>query len=136
MICQPDERLEMPLDMLFTPAERNRLGVLINNISFLGSQLISQTGPELIGCALANLAKATKADNLLLKRLDEMARAHSEESPLRLIEDLAPGRGDVAQMLRLVRRCMLASAFLGHCIAQPNDAELPAGQSGVQTRLH
>ena len=137
MICsQPSERPKTPLKMLFTPAERNRLGVLINNISFLGSQLISQAAPELIGCALANLAKGTEQENVLLKRVDEMARAHSEESPLRLIEDLAPGRGDVAQMLTLVRRCLLASAFLGHCIALPNGAELPAEQSSAQKRLH
>jgi hypothetical protein len=122
--------------MLFTPAERKRLGVLINNISFFGSQLISQTGSGFAGCALANLAKATKEDDVLLKRLDEMARGHNEESPLRLIEDLARGPGDVAQMLTLVRRCMLASAFLGHCIAQPNCAQMPAEQSGTQKRLH
>lgn len=126
----------MPLEMLFTPAERKRLGVLINNISFFGSQLISQIRPELTGCALANLAKATKEDDVLLKRLDEMARGHNQESPLRLIEDLARGPGDVAQMLTLVRRCLLASAFLGHCVAQPNCAEMPAGQPSAQKRLH
>jgi hypothetical protein len=126
----------MPLEMLFTPAERKRLGVLINNISFFGSQLISQTGPALTRCALANLAKATKEDDVLLKRLDEMARGHNEESPLRLIEDLARGSGDVAQMLTLVQRCMLVSAFLGHCIAQPHYAEMPAEQSGTRKRLH
>lgn len=128
--------LPMPLKVPFTSAERQRLGVLINNISFFGSQLISQTEPELTARALANLAKATKQDKVLLNCLDELAREHKEESPLRLLEDLARVRGDVAQMLTIVRRCMLASAFLAHWIAQSNYAELAAEQLGAQKRLH
>jgi hypothetical protein len=125
----------MPLKTLFTPAERERLGVLINNLSFYGSQLISQTGAELTARALANLANARKEDKALLERLDELAREHNEENPLRLIEDLARAPGDVAHMLTVARRCMLASAFLGHCIAQPNYAQMPAEQSAAEKRL-
>lgn len=126
----------MPLNMLFTPTERERLGVLVNNISFYATQLINQTGPELTRRALANLALLKKENEALLKRLDEIAREHNDESPLRLIEDLTRVPGDVAQMLALVRRCLLASTFLGHCIAQPNQAGLPAEALPREKRLH
>ncbi|HEV8032542.1 MAG TPA: hypothetical protein VGP42_16140 [Stellaceae bacterium] len=126
----------MPLKMLFTPTERERLGVLVNNISFYGTQLINQTGPDLTRQALVNLAKVKKEDEVLLKRLDELTREQSEESPLRLIEDLARIPGDIAQMLTLVRRCLLASAFLGHCLAQPNYAQMPSAWLGEEKRLH
>ena len=85
---------------------------------------------------MANLATVKKEDEALLKRLDELAREQSEESPLRLIEDLTRMPGDAAQMLTLLRRCLLVSAFLGHCIAQPSYAEMPGAQLPKEKRLH
>jgi hypothetical protein len=126
----------MPRKMLFTPAERERLGVLVNNISFYGSQVINQNGRELTKRALENLAKVKKQDDFLLKRLDELAREQSDESPLRLIEDLIIAPEDVVQMLLLVRRCLLVSAFLGHCIAQSDHAEIPTAALTRARALH
>jgi hypothetical protein len=126
----------MPLTMLFTPTEKERLGVVVNNLSYYATQLITQTGPELTRRALANLAVVKKENEALLKRLDEIAREHNDESPLRLIEDLAKVPGDVAQMLALVRRCLLASTFLGHCIAQPNRTEIAGEAVTHEKRLH
>lgn len=111
----------MPTRITLTVTERERVGVLINNIGVYASQLLHQDLPGVATRALANLAKI-KADNEdLLKRLDEWAREVGDASPLRLVEDLAHTPTDVGQVLTLVRRCVLASAFLGHCIAQPSD---------------
>ena len=95
-----------------------------------------QTSPEFSLRALANLAKVKKEDEALLKRLDAVAREQEDESPLRLIEDLARVPTDVAQILSLVRRCLLASAFLGHCMAQPTHPEIAAEVLGPEKRLH
>lgn len=126
----------MPPKMFFTPKERETLGVLVNNISFYATQLVQQTEAELTRRALANLAKVKTQDQALLKRLDELARDQQEESPQRLIEDFARVPGDTVHMLGLLRRCLLVSAFLGHCIAQPNYAEIPSAQLAEENRLH
>jgi hypothetical protein len=129
----------MPLSMNFTVTERERIGVLVNNIGFYAAQLMMQVSPELTKRALANLAKSKREDELLLKRLDEAAREQRDESPLRLIEDFARLPADVAQTLTLVRRCLLASAFLGHCIAQPiieHHRQVAADALDSEKRLH
>jgi gamma-glutamyl:cysteine ligase YbdK (ATP-grasp superfamily) len=122
--------------MMFTPTERERLGVVVNNVSFYASQLINGTDAALTRRALANLATVKREDDALLKRLDELAREQGDESPLRLIEDLVRVPSDAAQMLALARRCMLVAAFLGHCIAQPNNAQVPTEQLQQGKRLH
>jgi hypothetical protein len=109
----------MPLSMGFTTTERERMAVLINNLCFYASQLVVQSSPEISQRALLNLGKVKTEHELLLKRLDEVARKQGDESPLRVIEDLARLPNDVAHIIRLVRQCLLASAFLGHCLAQP-----------------
>ena len=126
----------MPLKMVFTSSERQRLGVLVNNISFYATQLISQTAPELTKRALANLAAVKKDEEALLKRLDEIAREQGEESPLRLVEDFTKLPSDAAQMLALMCRCLLAAAFLGHCLAQPDHGEMPGEPLADEERLH
>ena len=126
----------MPLRLVFSPAERERLGVVVNNLSIHAAQMMLQTSPEFSLRALANLAKVKKEDEALLKRLDAAAREQEDESPLRLIEDLARVPTDVAQILSLVRRCLLASAFLGHCMAQPTHPEIAAEVLGPEKRLH
>ena len=125
----------MPLRMVFTATERERMAVVVNNLCFYGSQLVIQGLPESPQRALINLGKVKNEQEALLKRLDEVAREQSDESPLRVIEDLAQLPNDVAQMMTLVRRCLLASAFLGHCLAQPihpASAEAPS----LEKRLH
>jgi hypothetical protein len=126
----------MPSSIIFTPKERERLGVMVNNVSFFGTQLIHQTGADLTRRALGNLATVKKEDEPLLKHLDELAREQGEESPLRLIEDLTRMPGDAAQILALVRRCLLVSAFLGHCIAQPSHLEIASEPLPKEKRLH
>jgi len=85
---------------------------------------------------LGNLTKLKNEQEELIKRVDELAREQGEESPLRLIEDLRRVPADVAQMLTLVRRCLAASAFLGHLLAQPNDPQLTADPMKRETLLH
>src|SRR5262245_29971868 len=111
----------MPLSssMIFTATERERMAVLINNLCFYASQLVIQSSPEISQRALLNLGKVKNEHEPLLKRLDEIAREQSDESPLRVVEDVVRLPNDVAHMMRLVRRCLLAAAFLGHCLAQP-----------------
>jgi len=111
----------VPPRITLSASEREKVGVLINNIGVYASQLMHQDLPGVATRALANLAKFKAENEDLLKRLDEVARELSDASPLRLVEDLARTPADVAQMLTLVRRCVLASAFLGHCLAQPSD---------------
>jgi hypothetical protein len=126
----------MPLQMVFTAAEREKLGALVNNFSIYATQIVSHNGADLANRALANLAKLKKEQGELLKRLDKLAREQSEENPLRLIEDLPRLPSDVAQMLTLVRRCLLASAFLGHLLAQPTHVEVAAEALNQEKRLH
>src|SRR5438105_14753230 len=88
----------------------------------------SQLGRDL-SAGLLNLDKIKNEYEPLLKRLDEVAREQGDHSPLRVIEDLVQRPNDVAQMLMLVRGCLLASGLLGHCLAQPihaGSAEAPS----------
>lgn len=126
----------MPLQISFTDVEREKLGVLVNNISAYAAQLLAHSGRGLTMRALANLAKLRKEHEQLLKRLDELAREQNEEPPLRLIEDLPRTPTDIAQTLTLVRRCLLASAFLGHLLAQSNHPQIAAESVGQIQRLH
>jgi hypothetical protein len=112
------------------------MAVVVNNLCFYASQLMLQGSPDIAQRALLNLGKVKKEDEALLKRLDEIAREQNDESPLRVIEDLAQLPADVVQMVRLVRRCLLASAFLGHCLAQPMHLVASAEASGSEKRLN
>jgi len=103
--------------------ERERIGVLINNISVYAGQLLARGPADLSPLALRNLAKLKQEHGQLIKRLDEFCRAQNEESPLRVMEDLRQVPRDVAHMLKLVQRCLALSAFLGHLLAQPDILE-------------
>ena len=126
----------MSLRMVFTAAEREKIGVLINNISVYAAQIVSHNAPEFSTLALANLAKVKKDQDELLRRLDELAREQNEESALRLIEDLPRVSADIGQMLSLVRRCLLASGFLGHLLAQPTHAQVASEELTHARRLN
>ena len=126
----------MPVRTVFTATERERLAVIVNNLCFYASQITLQSSPGLSQRALSNLAKTKNEEEALLKRLDEVAREQGDESLLRVIEDLARLPTDVSQMLTLVRRCLLASAFLGHCLAQPTHSSVPAETQRSEKRLH
>lgn len=126
----------MPLQLMFTATQREKMAVLVNNLSAFAAQIVAQSGSDVSTRAVANLAKLKNEQEELLKRLDELAREHSEESPLRLIEDLPRLPADVAQVLTLVRRCLLASAFLGHLLAQPSHPQAAAEALAQEKRLH
>ena len=126
----------MPLRMMFTAIEREKMGVLVNNIGVFGHQILSGSSADFASRALANLTKLKCEHEELLKRLDELAREHGDESPLRLVEDLRAARGDVAHMLTLVRRCLSATAFLGHLLAQPTHPQTAALALMPEKRLH
>ena len=79
----------MPSTIALSVAEREMLGALVNNINVFGARIISRARSELREAALTNIARITQKHEPLLKRLDELARSQGDESPLRLIEDLA-----------------------------------------------
>jgi hypothetical protein len=66
------------------------------------------------------------ADEDLLKRLHELARDQGEESPQRLIEDLARMPSDAVQPLTVLGRSLLVASFLGRCIAEPSSPKATA----------
>ena len=122
--------------LAFSATEREEFGVLVNNLNVFAAEVLDRTQFALQARALTNLAKLKKGNEDLLRRLDEFARAQGDESSLRLIEDLPSMPCDVAQILTFVRRCLLVSAFLGHCIAQPARPEIASEAFGEGTRLH
>ena len=89
---------------------------LINGFGIIGSQIVFRSSMELYRRAYTLLQKIKQQDEPFLRRLDKLARSSNDESALRLIEDLASQPTDVAQSLAFARRCLAASAFLGHCI--------------------
>jgi hypothetical protein len=89
---------------------------LINGFGIIGSQIVFRNSMELYRRAYTLLQKIKQQDEQFLRRLDKLARSSNDESALRLIEDLATQPNDVAQCLSFARRCLAASAFLGHCI--------------------
>src|SRR3954470_18398029 len=105
--------------LAFSATEREKFGVLVNNLNVFAAEVLDRTQFALPGARTNESRKAEERKRDLLRRLDEFARAQGDESPLRLIEDLPSMPCDVAQILTFVRRCLLVSAFLGHCIAQP-----------------
>ena len=126
----------MPLAITFTAAERERVGVLINNVSVYAAQLVARGSTDVSPLALRNLAKLKQEHWPLLKRLDEFCRAQNEESPLRVIEDLRQVPRDVSQTLKLVQRCLSLSAFLGHLLAQPAIPEGAGNPVPAENWLH
>ena len=87
--------------MTFNALEREKIGVLVNNISVCAAQLLSLNGPDLTSRALINLGKLRREQKDLLKRLDGLAREHNEEMPLRLIEDMQSAPDDLGAFLHL-----------------------------------
>lgn len=95
-------------------------------------QLLQRDASDVFMVALKNIRNVQQEHEQLLKKLDELAREQADERPLRLIEDMARSPRDMAQMLGLIRRCLAASAFFGHCLAQPteeSEKRLPPGFS-------
>jgi hypothetical protein len=103
--------------LYLTAGEIETLGMVVNALGVVGSQLILRHRPDLLLHAQANLRKCKSEHEELLKRLDQVARLSKDESAWRLIEDLETMVADAMHSLHAARRCLLAAAFLGHCIA-------------------
>lgn len=97
--------------------EIKTIGRIINNLSFVGAQLVKLTRPGDDRRSRANLKLIQKYAGALVKRLDDFA-AQSKDAQVRpLIEDLDRTSDDAVAMLNLACRCMYVSAFLAHCLA-------------------
>jgi hypothetical protein len=88
----------------------------------LALQFLKRDASDVFMLALKSIRKVQEEHEQLLKQLDALARAQADECPLRLIEDIVRVPSDVAQMLTLIRPCLAASAFLGHCLARSGEA--------------
>jgi hypothetical protein len=83
------------------------------------------------------LQKLKKEEEEFLKKLDRMARRSQDESVLRLIEDFdMQASVDVIQSQHIVRRCLLAVAFLGGCIAEYTNPQLEFVSPAAVQNLH
>lgn len=122
----------MSCRMVFTPAEREKMGVLVNNLSVFAAQLLTGGDQEVARRAIYNLGKVKQTHEALLRHLDKLALQSDDESALRLIEDLGQVPANLTQILAAVRRCLSASAFLGHCIAHGE----VSGRKGEFNQLH
>jgi hypothetical protein len=109
----------MSAKLELTATEREKIGILINNVCVYAAQLVALGHTDFPPLALRNLAKLKREHGPFMKRLDEFCRARNEEIPLRVIEDLRQVPRDVTYMLKLVQRCLSLSAFLGHLLSQP-----------------
>ena len=121
----------------FTAVEIKKLGRLINNLGILASQIILRHQPALHQRAYENLQKLKTEEEEFLKKLDRMARRSQDESALRLIEDFdMQASVDVIQSQNIVRRCLLAVAFLGGCIAEYTNPQLELVSHTTVQNLH
>ena len=114
----------------FSPEDINVLGRLINNLSFVGSQLLAITRPELYRHARANLRTIQSDFSEFVKRLDALGSQTNELRVGRLLEDIEKTPTDAAGILTLANQCFLAIAFLSHCLvigaSAPGPEPLPA----------
>ncbi len=114
----------------FSPEEINVLGRLINNPSFLGSQLLAITRPELYRHARANLKTIQNDFSEFVRRLDALGSQANELRVGRLLEDIEKTPTDAAGILTLANQCFLAVAFLSYCLvigaSAPDPEPLPA----------
>jgi hypothetical protein len=125
------------MDSQFTATELEGIGKLINGLGVIGSQALLRHSSNMYEKAWALLQNTRQQDDRLLRRLDEMARTSGDESVLRLIEDIPLAPNDILHNLQIVRRCLAASAFLGHCVAVHHRQEKPPPEApALQPKLH
>jgi hypothetical protein len=124
----------------FSPEDINIFGRLINNLSFVGSQLLAITRPELYQHARTNLKTIQSDFSEFVKRLDALGSRTNDLRVGRLLEDIGETPADAAGMLTLANRCFLAVAFLSHCLvvgaSAPGTEPLPAHPSAGVPVLH
>jgi hypothetical protein len=121
----------------FAVTEVEQLARLINSLGIVGAQLMVRHRPDHYQRAQTNLQNFRHKNRELLDRVHSLALKSGDESALRLVEDLERVPPDAMQALVLVRRCLLASAFLGHCIAHAErSAVQPSDVQPVARQLH
>jgi len=119
----------------FTATQIERLAVIIKCFSVIGSQLLFQKS-QLYQIACANLPKFRSNDKELLETAHSLALKNGAISPLRLSEDLERSPTDTVQAIVLAQRCLLATAFLSHCIAM-SGKQVSSPEMGVSdARVH
>ena len=126
----------MRRNLMLSLAEREKLGVLVNNLSIYAMQLLTHRGDEVTTRVTYNILNVKKEEPELLQRLHELAGEQNDESPLRVVEDLSRRPADMVQIIWLVRRCLMTIAFLGHCIAQPAHITSTGVRTAQSQRLH
>jgi hypothetical protein len=124
----------------FSPEDINIVGRLINNLSFVGSQLLAITRPELYQHARANLKTIQRDFSKFVKRLDTLGSQTKDLRVGRLLEDIERTPTDAAGILTLANQCFLAVAFLSHCLVvgapAPSPEPLPAHPPVGALMLH
>jgi hypothetical protein len=121
----------------FAATDIGQLARLINSFGIIGAQLMIRHRPDHYQRAQTNLQNFRRKNRELLDRVHALALKSGDESALRLAEDLERVPADAMQALVLARRCLLASAFLGHCIAHAEQpAVQPSDEPQVARRLH
>jgi hypothetical protein len=109
------------------------VGRLINNMSFVGSQLLVIRQPELYKRARANLKTIQRDFGEFVSRLDALGSQANdvcegrllEDRVGRLLEDIERTPTDATGILTLANRCFLAVAFLSHCLVVGASAPSP-----------
>jgi hypothetical protein len=121
----------------FTASEIEKLAVLINCFTVMGSQMLVQKG-EAHKQARSNLQNIKRENKDFLERIHFLALKSGAVSALRLSEDLERSATDTIQIIGLVHRCLLASVFLSHCIAasEKKVAFQTASEHPIERRLH
>jgi len=108
----------------FSSEDIRLIGRIINNVSFVGSQLLAMRRPEVCQQARVNLKTIQNDFGYFVRRLDALGSQANEartgrwleDGVGRLMEDIERTPTDAAGILTLANRCFLAIAFLSHCL--------------------
>ena len=110
-------------DVYFTAGEIETLGKVVNSLGIMGSQILLRHRPELYLQAHANLRKCRK-DSEATARQQGDSTTLIAANPLGMCGTAAAAADPAAQFRESICRMvdgaaavLLASAFLGHCIA-------------------
>ena len=133
-----DHTLKGTKPIHFSSEDIRLIGRIINNVSFVGSQLLAMRRPELCQRARLNLKTIQNDFGDFVRRLDSLGSQADgvrtgrllEDGVGRLMEDIERTPTDAAGILTLANRCFLAIAFLSHCLviaaAAPSPDAFPA----------
>jgi hypothetical protein len=119
----------------FTAPAIQKLAVLINCLTVIGSELLARRGKMQQG--YANLRKFRKENKELLDEVHSLSLKYNATSALRVSEDLEQPPMDASKILGLVQQCLTASVFISHCIATSGKGvSLAPSEQAAERRLH